>query len=137
MLAVCALLLGCGTSVFFHLDRRTLTPKVRAVLGGGGNSTYLLHGEDALLVDVTFGDFARRLRSEIQVDLLHAVRRIVLTHSHLDHAGGLDLYPDVGAVLVHPRTLARLRAEQAGPKPWVEVEKDVRLVLGGVEVHAM
>jgi cyclase len=134
MLAVAT---GCGTSAFLHLTRTKLTPQVRALLGGGANSTYVLHGEDAFLVDVKFGDFARRLRSEIQAERGRDVRRILLTHSHPDHAGGLHLYPDVTGILVHPNTKARLQSKLTAAAPWREVEREVRLVLGGRPVHAL
>jgi cyclase len=119
------------------MKTQPLTRGLRTVLGGGGNSTYFLHGEDAWIIDVKFGDFARRLRSEVETERLQTVKRILLTHSHSDHAGGLALYPSVGAVMVHPKTLERLRAKEVAPKPWVTVEKDIRLLLGGEEVRVM
>jgi glyoxylase-like metal-dependent hydrolase (beta-lactamase superfamily II) len=136
-LLAAALLAGCGSSVFLHITRRTLATDLRAVLGGGGNSAVLLEGEEAFVVDVKFGDYARRLRSEVEGELARQVKRILVTHSHLDHTGGLSLYPDVGAVLAHPRTVARLRGEGAVNIPFVEVEREVRLVLRGEELQVL
>jgi len=67
------------------------------------------------------------------------VRRILLTHSHRDHWDGLDLYPDVGVVLVHPRTRNRISARlreshRYDAWPWVPVETELRLILGEEEV---
>jgi cyclase len=109
-----ALLAGCGARGFLHLDRRTFDGQVRVWLGGGGNSTVVMEGSQALVVDPKMLGFARRLRKEVEEDLGRSVRRLVLTHSHYDHAGGAGEFRSVGAVLVHPRARARLAGDSAG-----------------------
>ncbi len=139
-------------------------------LGGGGNTTVLTEGARALLVDPKMLGFSRRLRHEVEEDLGRQVQRMVLTHSHFDHAGGAGEFRRVGAVLVHPRARARLLGETAGtctrpglqglpqgpswdpPRsglmpddpdpalplcalPWVEVARDLVLLVGGEEVR--
>jgi cyclase len=131
-----ALLSGCGLGVFLRVEPVQVAPGIRASLGGGGNSTILQGGGDAFVVDLKFGDFARRLRREVEQDLGREVRRILLSHSHTDHAGGLELYPDVRAVLAHPRSIARLKAKAPGT-PWIEVEKEIQVSLGGRHVRAL
>jgi glyoxylase-like metal-dependent hydrolase (beta-lactamase superfamily II) len=137
LLGLCALLAGCGTSWFLHVSPRSFDARLKLVLGGGGNSTVLMHGrDDALLVDTKFGDFGRRLRHEVEVELARKVRRVVLTHAHFDHAGGLPLFSQANAVLVHPNARKRLEADGVHAA-FVEVETEVRILLDGDEVRVM
>ena len=132
---------GCGAGMFLHVTRVDLGDRLKLYLGGGGNSAVWLQGREALVVDVKMADFARRLKRAVETDLGRRVRRVVLTHVHGDHSGGLGVFPDVGAVLVHPRTRERLQAADRDGKlravPFVDVENEVRLVLGGREVRVL
>ncbi|MHB8879187.1 MAG: MBL fold metallo-hydrolase [Myxococcaceae bacterium] len=132
---------GCGARMFLNIRQVSLGERLRLFLGGGGNSAVYLHGPEALVVDAKMGDFARRLRSGVEKDLQRSVRRIVLTHLHGDHTQGLKAFPGVGAVLVHPRTRARLlEADGAGALrgvPFAEVGSQVELLLGGEEVRVL
>jgi len=122
--------------MFLHVKAVVLDARLRVLLGGGGNSVILVHGKDAFVSDLKFGDFALRLRREVEVELGRTVQRVLLTHAHFDHAGGLWAFEGVPVVLVHPRSRARL--EQKGVKAkFVEVETEVRLQLGAEEVRVL
>jgi len=129
---------GCAVRMFLNIEKVALTERLQLFLGGGGNTAVYLHGREALVVDPKMGDFARRLARGVEDELSRKVRRIVLTHAHSDHARGVGAFPDVGAVLVHPRTHARLvAADRSGDLRWVpyvDVDGEVRLFLGGSEV---
>lgn len=125
-----------------YVTPQTLAPNLRAFLGGGGNTLALLHSGGAMLFDTKLGDFALRVRREVQVDLGHRVQRILLTHWHIDHAGGLDAYPDVSVILAHPNTRARLIAAgsplaQTRENRWVDVDHELQLWLDGEEVRIL
>jgi glyoxylase-like metal-dependent hydrolase (beta-lactamase superfamily II) len=129
LMCVMALLSGCGARMFFQMKERVLDEHLRLFLGGWGNSTALIHGGECFLVDVKTGDEARRMREVLEQQLGRDVRRIMITHSHFDHSGGLTLYPKAGSVLVHPNTRARL--EKDGVRAaFAEVTGLVQLSLG-------
>ena len=122
--------------MFLHTKRVELDAHLRLLLGGGGNSLVFLHGREAFIADLKFGDYALTLRREVEQDLAREVSRVLLTHAHFDHAGGLFAFPSVSAVLVHPN--ARRRLEKKGVKArFIEVEREVRLMLGAEEMLAL
>lgn len=141
MCSVLALETGCGARTFLHMARKPLGEGAQFFEGGGGNSTALLHGEEAFVVDAKLADFALRLQREIEEPergVAHVVKRILLTHAHADHANGLLRFTNVGAVIVHVNCRRRL-VEQRQPwlqsQPYVEVEDAINLELGGETVH--
>lgn len=134
--ALCCLGAGCGARMFLNVEAVSVDKGLRLWLGGGGNTVGVFHGRQALLSDLKLGDFALRLRREVEDELRLKVSRILLTHAHFDHAGGLKLYPGVGAVLAHPNTRKRLEADGVRA-PFVDVDGEVRLYLGEEEVRVL
>ncbi len=64
----------------------------------------------------------------IESELERSVRRALLTHSHFDHAGGLEQFRNLGPVLVHPNARKRLEADGVRAQ-WVDVEGPIELRL--------
>jgi glyoxylase-like metal-dependent hydrolase (beta-lactamase superfamily II) len=122
--------------MFLHVTPLRLDERLHVLLGGGGNSVVFVHGKDAFVSDVKMGDYALRLRREVEEDLGRKVQRIMLTHAHFDHAGGLFAFPSVPVVLVHPKARARLEAKGVKAR-FVEVEQEVQLDLGGETVKVL
>ncbi|MGQ0508961.1 MAG: MBL fold metallo-hydrolase [Myxococcaceae bacterium] len=139
-LVVLALSTGC-IGAFTRTSLRKLGDRFEVMLGGGGNSGILLHGDEAFVVDSKFGSYTRRLHHRVESELQHTVRRLLLTHSHVDHAGNVGLFEGVGAVLIHPNALNRLRTAPPhgtpASGPYVEVADNLQLSLGGEIVRVL
>ncbi len=96
-IAMCAfsIVSGCAMQQFLRVDERRVDERLRFFLGGGGNSLVLSHGAEAFLIDTKFAGASKSLRHRVEEELLRDVRRILLTHSHFDHADGLESRGDV------------------------------------------
>lgn len=129
--AVClgALLSGCAAQKFLRVEERAIDARLRFFLGGGGNSLVLSHGDEAFVIDTKFMGASKSLRHRVEEELLRDVRRVMLTHSHFDHAGGLERYRHLGPVIVHEATRRRLEAGGSRAR-WVEVSGPIELQLG-------
>ncbi|MBM4781192.1 MAG: MBL fold metallo-hydrolase [Archangiaceae bacterium] len=130
-IAMCAfsIVSGCAMQQFLRVDERRVDERLRFFLGGGGNSLVLSHGAEAFLIDTKFAGASQSLRHRVEEELLRDVRRILLTHSHFDHADGLERYHHLGPVLVHENTKRRLEARGVRAR-WVEVNGAIELQLG-------
>ncbi len=128
--AVCVLAVasGCAVQRFLRVEERQIDARLRFFLGGGGNSLVLTHGKQAFLVDAKFAGASKSLRHRIETELERAVRRAMVTHSHFDHAGGLDEFRNLGPVLVHPNARKRLEADGVRAQ-WVDVVGPLELQL--------
>lgn len=129
VVCVWALASGCALQRFLRVEERRIDERLWFFLGGGGNSVVITHGAEAFVSDVKFGGAAKTLQHRVEVDLAREVRRVLLTHSHEDHAGGLARFRQAGPVLVHPNTRKRLEASGVHAE-WVEVTTPLRLTLG-------
>ncbi len=92
------------------------SPHLHRLTHYGVINCYLVPEEDGLtLVDTGISGTAPLIREAVQ-SLTQPLRRIVLTHAHGDHAGGLDalhaLYPDA-EVLISARDARFLRGDLA------------------------
>ncbi len=129
LICLTAFMSGCAMQRFLRIDERAIDGGLWFFLGGGGNSLVLTHGSQAFLVDTKFGEASQTLRHRVEDDLAKTVRRALLTHSHADHAGGLERFEGLGPVLVHPN--ARRRLEREGVRAnYLEVVRPLELVLG-------
>jgi glyoxylase-like metal-dependent hydrolase (beta-lactamase superfamily II) len=96
-----------------------IIPNVHLVPGIRGTNVYLLLGQSLTLVDSGMPGSAKTILAYIR-ELGHEptdLARIVVTHHHLDHVGGMAaLKEQTGAqVLAHPADAAFIAGEQAPP----------------------
>ena len=126
--------LGCGASVLLHMREVKRSDTLRLFLGGGSNSLALSTADGVFLTDAKFGNFTREMQAQLKVSLGQRVSRLLLTHSHSDHAGGLPQFAGTPVVIVHPNTRQRLEAQGSPKAPWMEVAKELNLWLDGEEV---
>ncbi|MDP3238249.1 MAG: MBL fold metallo-hydrolase [Myxococcales bacterium] len=129
-IAVCVLAVasGCAMQRFLRVEERQIDARLRFFLGGGGNSLVLTHGKQAFLIDVKFAGASKSLRHRVETELERSVRRAMVTHSHFDHAGGLDEFRNLGPVLIHPNARQRLEADGVRAQ-WIDVEGPLELQL--------
>ena len=130
---------GCAAGGYFAMAKHPLGEGLTSYPGGGGNAVMVGHGRETLLVDTKLWDFSRQLQREVEGPTdapVLEVKRILLTHAHVDHVGGVGRFRHAGAVLLHERALERMRlAGELSAAPWVEVSEAVSLRVGGEEVR--
>jgi glyoxylase-like metal-dependent hydrolase (beta-lactamase superfamily II) len=79
-----------------------LAPNVQHVQGAGANNLVVAMKDHLVMFDAPYGE----LQSRMAIDLAKAkypgkpVKYLVLTHHHMDHAGGLRTYVAEGATIV-------------------------------------
>src|SRR4029078_11783786 len=79
-----------------------LGPNVQHVQGGGANNLIVVMKDHLVMFDAPYGDATSRMA----IDLAKAkypgkpIKYLVLTHHHMDHAGGLRTYVAEGATIV-------------------------------------
>jgi glyoxylase-like metal-dependent hydrolase (beta-lactamase superfamily II) len=101
--------------------------------GFGPNSGFILDGAGVTVIDAgaTEEDAKARLALIRSVTPL-PIRHLVLTHSHLEHAGGTAVFRREGAVVVAQyRTRDQLRSTGVEPGPGLSITRDVDLVQEG------
>jgi glyoxylase-like metal-dependent hydrolase (beta-lactamase superfamily II) len=120
-----------------------LTPKVRRVLGlnpglmtGPGTNTYLVGEARPILLDTGAGvaDYPDALSRFVAAERLGEIPRVLLTHRHRDHMGGV---PDVRRL--YPRVpIGKLVVNDANLPVPMEPLADGAVIRGeGVTLHAL
>jgi len=120
-----------------------LTPLVRRVLGlnpglmtGPGTNTYLVGARQPILIDTGAGvpDYVPLLTTFVATERLRGIPRVLLTHRHRDHMGGV---PDVRRA--HPRIpVGKLVVNDPSlPVPMEPLADGVVIRGEGVTLHAL
>ncbi|HTP08679.1 MAG TPA: MBL fold metallo-hydrolase [Anaerolineae bacterium] len=132
-----------GGSDILQFEVVSLAPDVWAVLGGGGNSLVVKHGDEALVVDPKMSVYARRLKHWIERDLQARVTTIIDTHYHFDHTRGNKFYPEA-RIIAHRTVPEAMLANDPGdwcddpagmPQPDNLVDQSLMLQFGSHEIE--
>jgi glyoxylase-like metal-dependent hydrolase (beta-lactamase superfamily II) len=120
-----------------------LTERVRRVLGlnpglmtGPGTNTYLVGARQPLLVDTGAGlaRYPPLLTSFVATERLGDVARVLLTHRHPDHMGGV---PDVRRAFPRVPVAKRVVNDPSLPVPMETLEDGAVIRADGVTLHVL
>ncbi|MCC6660317.1 MAG: MBL fold metallo-hydrolase [Phycisphaerales bacterium] len=89
---------------------RGVAPGAHVAIGEGGNSTLLIAGGHALLVDTKYAPFGATLRREAGA-LGAAPTLVVNTHHHADHTAGNSAFTGDLPVIAHENAAPRILAQ--------------------------
>lgn len=120
-----------------------LTPLVRRVLGlnpglmtGPGTNTYLIGAREPILVDTGAGvpDYIPLLKTFVATERLGGIPRVLLTHRHRDHMGGV---PDVRRAYPRIPVGKLVLNDPSLPVPMEPLADGAAITSEGVTLHAL
>ena len=75
-------------------------------LGGGGNSLALVRTDEIVMVDAKQPGFGRAVLETVQAVSDRPITKMILTHAHPDHTGGIGELPNLTEIIAHENTKA-------------------------------
>lgn len=95
-----------------------LTPTVYWVEGGGGNSGVIVGDHGVIVIDTkTSPDGGKQLLDDIAKITPLPVTTVILTHSDIDHIGGLPAFPKGLTIIAQDNDLKEQQAAEAAGGP--------------------
>lgn len=124
-------------------ETERLTERVRRLLGlnpglmtGPGTNTYLVGERQPLLIDTGAGvaEYPSLLSGFVQAERLGKISRVLLSHRHRDHMGGVT---DVRRLFPGVPVAKLIRNDPSLPVPMEPLEDDAVVAGEGVTLHAL
>jgi glyoxylase-like metal-dependent hydrolase (beta-lactamase superfamily II) len=100
------------------LQVHQLTPSVYWVQGGGGNSGVVVGQHGVIVIDAKVRpELGKQLVDDIAQITPKPITTVIITHSHIDHVGGLPDFPKGITIMAHENALKELQANlsKGGP----------------------
>jgi glyoxylase-like metal-dependent hydrolase (beta-lactamase superfamily II) len=100
------------------LQVHQLSPTIYWVQGGGGNSGIVIGEHEVIVIDAKVRpDLGKQLLDEIAQITPKPVTTVIVTHSHIDHHGGLPSFPKDITIIAHEGAVKEMQAAIAKGGP--------------------
>ena len=108
------------------LQVHQLSPTMYWVQGGGGNSGVIVGEHGVIVVDTKVRpELGKQLLDDIAQLTTKPITTVIVTHSHIDHVGGLPSFPEGVTVIAHENAIKELRANLAKGGPGAPSPKSI------------
>jgi glyoxylase-like metal-dependent hydrolase (beta-lactamase superfamily II) len=96
------------------LQVHQITPSVYWVQGGGGNSGVIVGEQGVIVIDTKVRpELGKQLVDDIAQITPKPITTVIVTHSHIDHIGGLPSFPKNITVIAHENAVKEIQASIA------------------------
>lgn len=95
------------------INAKKLTDHIFMLTGRGGNIAACIGDDGVILVDDQYAPLSEKIKAAVAVLSDQAVKYVINTHWHGDHAGGNENFGNEGAIIIaHENVRKRLSTEQ-------------------------
>jgi cyclase len=96
------------------LQVHQISPSIYWVQGGGGNSGVIVGEHGVIVIDAKVRpNLGKQLVDDIAQITPKPITTVIVTHSHIDHVGGLPSFPNGITIIAHENTMKELQAAVA------------------------
>ena len=96
------------------LQVHQISPNIYWVQGGGGNSGVIVGEHGVIVIDTKVRpDLGKQLVDDIAQITPKPITTVIVTHSHIDHVGGLPSFPNGITIIAHENAMKELQAAVA------------------------
>lgn len=95
-------------------DSLTVLHRKNVVRQIGANITVYAGPEETIVVDTQLKPMASSMRSKVEALSESPITKVLVTHWHPDHSGGIAAYSGDAEVIAHTNVLQRLSVQQEG-----------------------
>lgn len=108
------------------LQVHQLSQTIYWVQGGGGNSGVIVGEHGVIVVDTKVRpELGKQLVEDVAQLTTKPITTVIVTHSHIDHVGGLPAFPEGVTVIAHENAIKELQANLAKGGPGAPSPKSI------------